>query len=404
MAASYETSEGERMGLLEKIFPKKYRNPIQTERWEPLTAYRAVFTNWKGELYEFDQVRSAIDTLSRHTAKLQMSMTGSAKGKMKTKLRYKPNKYQTWYQFLYRTRTILEMQNNAIIVPILDEYGEIAGLFPVLPSSCEVVQTKDGTEYLRYTFADNQKAAMELERCGLLTKHQYKNDVFGDHNMALNGTLSLLDMNKQAIKEAVKESNSFKFMARMTNFAKDEDIKRERERIKEANLSDKEGFLLLFSNLVGEPKQIDYKPYTIDEKQLALIDSNIEKYFGVSTRAIKNELTGDEAAAFYEGAIETFAIQASEVITNMLFTSVEQSTGNAFVLTANRIQFMTNADKLSFTTQMADRGLVFIDELREIWNLPPLPNGLGQQIPRRGEYYLLDPNNPDESEGQDNGK
>ena len=392
------------MGLLEKIFPKKYRNPIQTARWEPLTAYRAVFTNWKGELYEFDQVRSAIDTLSRHTAKLQMSMTGSAKGKMKTKLRYKPNKYQTWYQFLYRTRTILEMQNNAIIVPILDEYGEIAGLFPVLPSSCEVVQTKDGTEYLRYTFADNQKAAMELERCGLLTKHQYKNDVFGDHNTALNGTLSLLDMNKQAIKEAVKESNSFKFMARMTNFAKDEDIKRERERIKEANLSDKEGFLLLFSNLVGEPKQIDYKPYTIDEKQLTLIDSNIEKYFGVSTRAIKNELTGDEAAAFYEGAIETFAIQASEVITNMLFTSVEQSTGNAFVLTANRIQFMTNADKLSFTTQMADRGLVFIDELREIWNLPPLPNGLGQQIPRRGEYYLLDPNNPDESEGQDNGK
>lgn len=404
MVASYETSEGERMGLLEKIFPKKYRTPIQAERWEPLTAYRAVFTNWKGELYEFDQVRSAIDTLSRHTAKLQMSMTGSAKGKMKTKLRYKPNKYQTWYQFLYRTRTILEMQNNAIIVPILDEYGEIAGLFPVLPSSCEVVQTKDGTEYLRYTFADNQKAAMELERCGLLTKHQYKNDVFGDHNTALNGTLSLLDMNKQAIKEAVKESNSFKFMARMTNFAKDEDIKRERERIKEANLSDKEGFLLLFSNLVGEPKQIDYKPYTIDEKQLSLIDSNIEKYFGVSTRAIKNELTGDEAAAFYEGAIETFAIQASEVITNMLFTSVEQSTGNAFVLTANRIQFMTNSDKLSFTTQMADRGLVFIDELREIWNLPPLPNGLGQQIPRRGEYYLLDPNNPDESEGQDNGK
>ena len=86
----------------------------------------------------------------------------------------------------------------------------------------------------------------------------------------------------------------------------------------------------------------------------------------------------------------------------MLFTPIEQSTGNGFMLTANRIQFMTNADKLSFTTQMADRGLVFIDELREIWNLPPLPNGLGQQIPRRGEYYLLDPNNPDESEDTEN--
>ena len=390
------------MGLLEKIFPKKYRTPIQSERWEPLTAYSAVFTSWRGELYEFDQVRSAIDTLSRHTGKLQMTMSGTAKGKMRTKLKIRPNKYQTWYQFLYRTRTILEMQNNAIIVPILDEYGEIAGLFPVLPSSCTVVQTKNGTEYLRYTFANNQKAAMELDRCGIITKHQYKNDVFGDNNSGLDGTLSLLDMNKQAIKEAVKTSNSFKFMARMNNFAKDEDIKKERERIKEANLSDKEGFLLLFSNLVGEPKQIDYKPYTIDDKQLSRIDTNIEKYFGVSPEAIRNELTGDKAAAFYEGAVETFAIQASEVITNMLFTPVEQSTGNGFMLTANRIQFMTNADKLSFTTQMADRGLVFIDELRAIWNLPPLPNGLGERIPRRGEYYLLDPNNPDESEEDEN--
>lgn len=383
------------MGLLEKLFPKKYRTPIPSDRWEPLTAYRAAFTTWRGEIYEFDQVRSAIDTLARNTGKLKTTMAGTAKGRMRTKLKIKPNPYQTWYQFLYRARTILEMQNNAIIVPILDEYDDIVGLFPVLPSSCEVVQTKDGREWLRYKFANNQAAAIELEKCGIITKHQYKNDIFGDANTALNGTLGLLDLNKQAIKAAVNESNSFKFMARMNNFAKDEDIEKERKRIKEANLNDKEGFLLLFSNLIGEPKQIDYKPYTVDEKELALIDSNIEKYFGVSEKAIKNELTGDEAAAFYEGAVETFAIQASEVITNMLFTPIEQSTGNVFMLTSNRIQFMTNGDKLQFTTQMADRGLVTIDEIREIWNLEPLPNGLGQMIPRRGEYYLMDPNDPD---------
>ena len=63
---------------------------------------------------------------------------------------------------------------------------------------------------------------------------------------------------------------------------------------------------------------------------------------------------------------------------------------------------MTNADKLSFTTQMGDRGLVFIDELRDVWNLAPLPNGLGQRIPRRGEYYFLDPSNPEPDDGNDN--
>lgn len=393
------------MGLFEKLFPKKYRNPIGMEKWESLTAYSTAFRTWRGELYEFDQVRSAIDTLARNTSKLRVEMTGTAKGKIRTKLNIKPNPYQTWTQFWYRTRTIYEMQNNAIIVPILDDTDQVTGLFPVLPSACEVVSYK-GTEYLRYTFVGSQKAAIELDRCGVITKHQYKDDIFGDKNTALNGTLGLLDLNRQAIKAAVENSNAFKFMARMNNFAKDEDIRAERQRVRDANIKDKDGFLLLFSNLIGEPKQITYSPYTVDDKQAALIDSNIEKYFGVSSEAIKNELTGDKAAAFYEGAIEPFAIQASEVITNMLFTAIEQATGNAFVLTSNRIQFMTNADKLSFTTQMADRGLVYIDELRDIWNLAPLPDGLGQRIPRRGEYYFLDPSNPDgdpnNEEGNDN--
>ena len=387
------------MGLLEKLFPKKYRTPIQADRWEPLTAYRAAFTSWRGEIYEFDQVRSAIDTLARNTGKLQIEMPGSAKGKMRTKLKIRPNDYQTWYQFWYRTRTIYEMQNNAIIVPILGEYDEIVGLFPVLPSACEVVQTKTGREYLRYKFADNQTAAMELERCGIITKHQYKNDIFGESNSALNSTLTVLDLNKQAIKAAVEGSNSYKFMAKMNNFAKDEDIAKERQRVKEANLKDRDGFLLLFSNLIGEPKQIDYHPFTLDDKQLAIIDSNIEKYFGVSAEAIKNELTGDRASAFYEGAIEPFSIQASEVITNMLFTPIEQSTGNMFMLTANRIQFMTNSEKLSISSSMADRGLMTINEIREIWNLAPIEGG--DRLVARGEYYYMDPTSDDSKQTQE---
>ena len=387
------------MGLLEKLFPKKYRTPIQADRWEPLTAYRAAFTSWRGEIYEFDQVRSAIDTLARNTGKLQIDMPGSAKGKMRTKLKIRPNDYQTWYQFWYRTRTIYEMQNNAIIVPILGEYDEIVGLFPVLPSACEVVQTKTGKEYLRYKFAHNQTAAMELERCGIITKHQYKNDIFGEGNSALNSTLTVLDLNKQAIKAAVEGSNSYKFMAKMNNFAKDEDIAKERQRVKEANLKDRDGFLLLFSNLIGEPKQIDYHPFTLDDKQLTIIDSNIEKYFGVSVEAIKNELTGDKASAFYEGAIEPFSIQASEVITNMLFTPIEQSTGNMFMLTANRIQFMTNSEKLSISSSMADRGLMTINEIREIWNLAPIEGG--DRLVARGEYYYMDPTSDDSKQTQE---
>ena len=389
------------MGLFEKLFPtKKVTANLPFEKWETLTAYKAAFTTWRGEIYEFDQVRSAIDCLARNSGKLRPEMTGTANRKLRTAIKSQPNPYQTWYQFLYRTRTIWEMQNNAIIVPVLDEYDQTVGLFSALPSECEVVSYK-GTEYIRYRFYGNKYAAIELDRCGIITKHQYKDDIFGAKNNALNATFDLLDLNRQAIKEAIKNCSTFRFMGRMGNFAKDADIAAERKRVKEANLGDKEGFLLLFSNLIDDVKQVDVKPYSIDDKQLALINANVEKYFGVSPEAIKNELTGDKAASFYEGAIEPWAIQLSEVITKMLFTQTERNIGNSFYLTANRIQFMTNADKLSYTSQMADRGLATINELREIWNLPPVDGG--DRLIARGEYYYMDPTaDPSKQEDEDN--
>ena len=48
---------------------------------------------------------------------------------------------------------------------------------------------------------------------------------------------------------------------------------------------------------------------------------------------------------------------------------------------------MSNADKLNVSAQMADRGIMNRDEIREIWNLPPIEDGSGQLYIIRGEYY-----------------
>ena len=119
------------------------------------------------------------------------------------------------------------------------------------------------------------------------------------------------------------------------------------------------------------------------------IKDSVYEYFGVNDDVLTNKAVGDSWSAFYEGAIEPFAIQFSEVMTKMLFTFREQSQGNKVIATANRIQYMTNKDKLEVTNGWADRGMASINELREVWNLPPLPDGKGDVIPIRGEYYDL---------------
>jgi hypothetical protein len=91
----------------------------------------------------------------------------------------------------------------------------------------------------------------------------------------------------------------------------------------------------------------------------------------------------------------------------MIYTEQERKRGNRITFTSNRLQYMSNADKMNAISQMADRGLMTRNELREIVNLAPLEEPYGSQIPARGEYYNV--NGPDENEppkpndGQDGG-
>ena len=59
-----------------------------------------------------------------------------------------------------------------------------------------------------------------------------------------------------------------------------------------------------------------------------------------------------------------------------------------------------NADKMKAISQMADRGLMTRNELRDILNLAPLPEPYGSQIPARGEYYAVNENGVNENEAE----
>jgi hypothetical protein len=200
--------------------------------------------------------------------------------------------------------------------------------------------------------------------------------------------MDLIHMQDQAIKEGVKSAATYRFYAQVNNFTKAEDLAKERKRFSEENFAkDAEGGgLLLFPNTYTNINQVKSAPFVIDPEEMKLIEKNVYQHFMVNEDILQNKAFGDAWSAFYEGAIEPFAVQFSEVMTKMLFTLREQAQGNAVMLTANRLQYMSNKEKLDVSAQLADRGVLNRDEVREIWNLPPLPNGEGQAYIIRGEY------------------
>lgn len=377
------------MGLFKNLFGNRPKPKGDSAgAFKMLNGYTPVFTNFSGGIYESELIRAAINARAVHMSKLSIEVQGSARPALQNKLKHGPNAFQTWGQFLYRLSTMLDVHNTAYIIPVWDEYGQVSGIFAPLPTRCELVSYAD-VPYIRYEFGYGERAAVELDYCGIMTKFQYKDDFFGESNRALIPTMDLIHMQDQGIKEGVKSSATYRFMAQLTNFAKAEDLKKERKRFTEENLSrDADGGgLLLFPNTYSNIQQVSNKPYVADADQMKMIRANVFEYFGVNDDVLENKAYGDAWAAFYEGAIEPFAIQLSDVLTKMLFTFREQSQGSRVMATANRIQYMTNADKLQVSAQMADRGLMTRNEIREIWNLPPLPEPFGSQLPVRGEYY-----------------
>lgn len=393
------------MGLFEAIFGRRPKPPERDYEgvFRELNGYTPHFSTWQGEIYESELVRAAINTLATHIGKLDVEVLGSARPALQNKLKHGPNQFQTWSQFLERAATIYYATNNLIICPVCDEYGEPSGIYAPLSKRCEIVQY-DGVPYIRYTFGWGRTAAIELEYCAVIPRMQYHDDFFGDSNLALIPTMDLIKMQNQGIQEGVKMSASYRFMAQVTNFTKTGDLKKERKRFTSANMaSDAEsGGLLLFPNTYSNIQQIKSTPFVVDSEQMKLIQSNVNKYFGVNEDVLTNHFDAETWSAFYEGAVEPFAIKFSEALTKMLFTLREQTNGNMVIATANRLQYMSNSDKLNVSAQMADRGLMTRNEIRKIWNLAPFPEPYGSQIPARGEYYSINAGGQEEGNEEGN--
>ena len=396
------------MGLFEKLFGKKEQDaPAKVKvqhTFQLLDVYVPTFHTWNGSVFESDLIRAALDAHGRHAAKLQVNIQGTAKPNLVNRLKIQPNPYQTWSQFQYRTSIILNARNTAFLVPTRGEYGEPNGLTNIVPERWELVEY-NGTPYIRFTLQNNKRLAVSLYEVGILTRYQYRNDLFGESNEAMKAVLDLIEMQRQGITEGIKNGASYRFSAQSDNWATDEDLASEMDRFNKFTFQNKKtsGGMILFPNTYKNVQQLKQESYKVDADQQALIKANVYDYFAVNEDVIQNKAYGDAWLAFYEGAIEPFAIQLSDVMTRMFYTERERQFGNQIFFTSNRLQYMSNADKLNAVSQLSDRGLATRNELREILNLAPLPAPYGDQIPARGEYYDITNPPEDKEPVNDNG-
>lgn len=381
------------MGLISKLFPRRQAAKAAQQGlsryFSSFTEYAPTFSTWRGGVYEQALTRSAVERFALSCSKLKPEVVGSAKPKVHRFIEGQPNSYMTWPKFLARCATILDTDTTCAVVPSFDKGMDVVGLWPLKFESAEIVELSDGEPWVRFIVASGDTLAIELANVCFLTRFQYESDFFGGGNDALMPTMQLMDMQQQAQKSAMKNGAAIRFIGRINGLMDDEKMKRKRDKFSEDNLSAQNtSSLLVYDNAFADMQQIDPKHYTIDSDEMQAIQQSVYSYFGINESILQNDFNEDQWGAYYESKVEPFAVQLGEGLTQMLFTPVEQAHGNRIMFSANRLEYASNASKRNMARDMTDRGIISINEAREMLQLPPVDGGDVRVI--RGEYTNAD--------------
>lgn len=378
------------MGLFDSIRKKEKIESKVENYFQTLNAYTPTFTTFEGSIYEMELTRAAIHSFATHCSKLKPEVKGSGNQALARTLQYKPNPLMDTKKYLYRLATSYMCDNNVIIAPLFDAaYEKIIGYYPLAMPKTKIVNV-DGVKYIRYEFETGNFGAFRLDDAGIMNQFQYKNELFGESNRCLYPTMELINTNNQGIIEGVKSSATLRFLAKIGQVLKPDDLETERQRFVKSNFSaSNAGGVMLIDAKYDDVKQLQTNQYTVDSAQIEQIKENVFNYFGTNEDILQNKFNSEKWNAYYEGKIEPFAIEASLVHTNMTFTPHQVAFGNEIMFTANRLQYASNAEKLNIVTQLFDRGFLTHNQGLEIFNMASIGE-IGDQRYIRKEYGLAE--------------
>lgn len=377
----------EKRSLFGMIFGNKQKTQLKTEtRLQMLNSYNAVFTTISENTYDSKVARQCIDRIATHCAKLipkhiQESISNHVKGEINFLLQNQPNPIMTKFDFIYKTISMLYSDSNAFIYIAKDSKGMITGFYPVLALNYNLLQDANKNIYLKFQFINGQEYTLPYLELIHLRLFYNKHDLFGTDNKVLKTDIDTAHTASEGIKNAIKTANNLKGILKYENsMLKDKDIK-----------SSKEAFVRDFLNLENESgiaamdakadfKEVNIKPITLDREQLKQVNYNIFDYFGISEKIVNNSYSPEEWNAFFEGVIEPRAIQMSDAFTNKIFSIKARKDGHKIVFTTNRLQYASLPQKVELLKVASERGMITVDEGREILDFAPIGGAEGERI------------------------
>jgi HK97 family phage portal protein len=373
----------EKRSLFNMIFGKKQQTLSSETQLKMLSGFLPYFTAFGDNAYDSDVVRTAIDAIARHAAKLKPKHQIRINGKISPQesqiqklIQSRPNKFMDAYTFYYKTVTQLYMQNNAFIFLDIDNRGIINGLYPINSTSVELLEY-GGEVYAKFRFMGGNVVVLPYTELIHLRRFFYRNDFYGEtNNAALTPTLDLINTTNQGISNAIKSSAFLRGILKFTQaMLKDTDLKAQRDKFMTDYMDINNNGGVAATDAKMEYQELKGDPKIVNSFQMDFIEQKVYKYFGISKEIVMSSYDENQWNSFYESIIEPIAIMLSLEFTEKIFSTSEKNAGNEIIFEANRLMYANNKTKTLMLTDLIPLGLFSINEAREILNLSPVEGG-----------------------------
>lgn len=348
-----------------------------------INSYTNFITNYNAEIYNDLSVRSCVDTIARHVAKLKPvhiiqddNGRNTQKSAINNLLANRPNIYMSTSDFLYKVASQLLYYGNAFVYIQKDNKQNINGFYPIDFTSCELKEY-DNNLYLKFNFNNAKNIVIPYTDIIHIRRNYSTHDLLGqDAYKPLLETLTNLSKSRQSISNKVENGGKISGILKLSGMVSQSEWKTKAELFADwfkSSTSKSGGVATIDSTADFIP--VSTKAESAEEAQLKYLQSEVYSYFGINEAIVNGSYNETEWQAFYESIIEGIKIQLSQEFTAKVFTEKEKEYGNIIDFNSNRLTYASTTNKVNMVKELGALGLLTTNEARELFDLPPVEDG-----------------------------
>lgn len=374
------------MGLIDSLRARFNKKPPRSNLTtaQTFSGDARTYSTFRGAAaWDNDTYRAAVDAICRNAGKLKgRHVITDAQGRhtagnptITRLLETAPNPIMSAYDFLYRLTADLYLNGNAFALIDRDTRGNVSGFYPITANGVEWLTDETGRIYVKFRFRSGRTSIFDYSQIVHVRRHFATDELMGDNDSAIRGTLELAETQNRGAIEAIKSGAQLRGILKFTSIQSPEMLAKNKAQFIADYLDMSNNGGIVVTDAKSDYQPISDKPTPIDTAAADAVAQRIYAYLGISKEIVTSSYTEDQWSAFYESVLEPLCVAYSQAFTVKVFTARERAYGNEIAFDGGRMIFANNATKLNMIKELTPLGLLTVNEAREILNLSPVPDG-----------------------------